>query len=48
MEQLTSAVYLDKRTEVELYRAAMDRIAAAALTPTESRTLLIDHAAQLR
>ena len=48
MEQLTSAVYLDKRTEVELYRTAMDRIAAAALTPAESRTLLADQAAQLR
>ena len=48
MEQLTSAVYLDKRAEVELYRAAMDRIAAAALTPAESRTLLVDRAAQLR
>ncbi len=41
IEQLTSAVYLDKRAEVELYRAAMDRIAAAALTPAESRTLLV-------
>ena len=48
MEQLMSAVYLDKRSEVELYRTAMDRIAAEALTPAESRTLLVDRAAQLR
>ena len=48
MEQLMSAVYLDKRAEVELYRAAMDQIAAAALTPAESRTLLVDRAAQLQ
>ena len=36
IEQLTSAVYLDKHAEVERYRAAMDRIADAALTPAES------------
>jgi transcriptional regulator with XRE-family HTH domain len=47
MEQLTSAVYLDKRAEVELYRMAMDRIAEAALTPAESRAFLADQAAQL-
>ena len=40
MEQLTSAVYLDKQAEVEFYRAAMDRIAVAALCPVESVTLL--------
>ena len=33
LEQLTSAVYLDKPADVELYRSAMDRIAAAAATP---------------
>ena len=41
MEQLTSAVYLDKQAEVELYRAAMDRIAVAALSPDDSRALLL-------
>ena len=40
MEQLTSAVYLDKPADVEFYRAAMDRIAVAALCPDDSRALL--------
>lgn len=40
MEQPTSAMYLDKPTDVEFYRGAMDRIALAALDPTESRALL--------
>jgi transcriptional regulator with XRE-family HTH domain len=40
IEQLTSAVYLDKHAEVEHYRAAMDRIVDAAASPVESRTLL--------
>ena len=35
LEQLTSAVYLDKPADVELYRRAMDRIAVAAASPTE-------------
>ena len=40
MEQPTCAVYLDKPADVEFYRAAMDRIATAALPPAESRVLL--------
>ena len=40
IEQLTSAVYLDKHAEVDHYRAAMDRIVDAAASPDESRTLL--------
>ena len=40
MEQLTSAVYIDKQTEVEYYRAAVDRLAVAALSPIESRQML--------
>jgi hypothetical protein len=40
LEQLTSAVYLDKPAEVEHYRRAMDRIAAAAVPPDDSRALL--------
>ena len=40
LEQLTSAVYLDKPADVELYRRAMDRIATAAATPDNSRALL--------
>jgi transcriptional regulator with XRE-family HTH domain len=47
MEQLTSAVYLDKRMDVELYREAMERITDAALTPAESCAYLTDRAAQL-
>jgi transcriptional regulator with XRE-family HTH domain len=40
IEQPTSAMYLDKPADVEFYRAAMDRIALAALDPAESRALL--------
>jgi len=40
IEQLTSAVYLDKHAEVERYRTAMDRIVDAAASSVESRTLL--------
>jgi hypothetical protein len=40
MEQLTCAEYLDKQTDVEFYRAAMDRISLAALCPLESLDLL--------
>jgi len=47
LEQLTSAVYLDKPADVELYRRAMDRIAAAAATPDDSRALLATISHQL-
>jgi transcriptional regulator with XRE-family HTH domain len=40
IEQLTSAVYLDKQADVEHYRAAMDRIAVSAASPRESAALL--------
>ena len=40
IEQLTSAVYLEKQAEVGHYRAAMDRIGAAAASPQESKALL--------
>ena len=40
IEQLTSAVYLDKPADVEHYRAAMDRIAVAAACPRESAALI--------
>jgi transcriptional regulator with XRE-family HTH domain len=40
IEQLTSAVYLDKQADVEHYRAAMDRIATTAASPSESSVLL--------
>jgi hypothetical protein len=47
IEQLTSAVYLDKQTDVVHYRAAMDRIAGAAACPAESAALLTRLAASL-
>jgi hypothetical protein len=47
LEQLTSAVYLDKAAEVERYRTAMGRIATAAATPDDSRALLKTIAYQL-
>ncbi len=36
LEQLTSALYLDKRETVESYLAVMDRLSHLALTPRES------------
>jgi transcriptional regulator with XRE-family HTH domain len=36
VEQLTSAIYLDKRVDVERYTAAMDQISAAATTSGET------------
>ena len=40
IEQLTSAVYLDKQSDVAHYRAAMDRVADAAASPRKSVALL--------
>nr|WP_210036117.1 helix-turn-helix transcriptional regulator [Pseudonocardia parietis] len=40
LEQLTSALYLDKRTDVETYLVLIDRLAAAALTPRRARALI--------
>lgn len=45
LEQLTGAVYLDKRPEVEQYLAGMERICVQAETPAATRTLLRDLAA---
>ena len=46
VEQLTSAMYLDKAADVVRYTAAMDRISATSATPNQSkeiiRTLLKD------
>ena len=39
-EQLTSAVYLDKPADVDLYTSVMDRLGAQALTPEETRKFL--------
>ena len=46
VEQLTSALYLDKRQDVERYMEAMDRISASACTPEQTinfiRTMLAE------
>jgi len=46
VEQLTSALYLDKRTDVDRYIEAMDRISASACTPEQTtnfiRTMLAE------
>jgi hypothetical protein len=40
LEQLTSALYLDKQSELELYRQVMDRLSVQAEAPERSRDLL--------
>ncbi len=40
VEQLTSALYLDKRVDVEVYLKVFDRLAAGALTPRRSVALI--------
>ncbi len=40
LEQLTSALYIDKRGQVERYTAVMDRLCAGVLNPADSRDLL--------
>ena len=40
IEQLTSAMYLDKRVDVERYAAAMDHISATSTTPVDTTGLL--------
>jgi transcriptional regulator with XRE-family HTH domain len=40
IEQLASAVYLDKREDVDLYAGVMDRLGAKALTPPQTLTFL--------
>ena len=40
LEQLTSALYLDKRADVDNYLKVMDRICAEAISPNETRRLL--------
>ncbi len=46
VEQLTSAMYLDKRADVERYTEAMDQIRATSYTPEQTedliRTMLVD------
>src|SRR6266571_4548123 len=40
VEHLTSAMYLDKATDVERYAAAMDRLSAISATPNESKDII--------
>lgn len=40
LEQLTSAIYLDKRADVEGYAAVWEKVAVTALTPAGTRTAL--------
>ncbi|MFD8596220.1 helix-turn-helix domain-containing protein [Kitasatospora sp. NPDC059646] len=42
VEQFTTALYLDKPSEVAEYTAALDRVSAAALSEEETRTLLAE------
>jgi hypothetical protein len=39
-EQLTSAVYLDKREDIDVYATVLDRLSAKSLTPTQTRAFL--------
>ncbi|WP_040732705.1 helix-turn-helix domain-containing protein [Nocardia tenerifensis] len=47
LEQLTSALYLDRREDIHLYREVMDRLAVQAETPERSRALLMAAVAEL-
>ncbi|MFI9402509.1 helix-turn-helix domain-containing protein [Nocardia sp. NPDC052316] len=47
LEQLTSALYLDRREDLHLYREVMDQLAVQAETPQRSRELLLAAAAEL-
>ncbi|KDN86258.1 helix-turn-helix domain-containing protein [Kitasatospora cheerisanensis] len=42
VEQFTTALYLDKPSEVAEYTAALDRVSAAALSEEETRSLLAE------
>lgn len=47
LEQLTSAVYLDKRRDVEHYQGVMDRLSMQAATPKDTRQILAGMLAEL-
>ncbi|WP_024804589.1 helix-turn-helix transcriptional regulator [Nocardia sp. BMG51109] len=47
MEQLTSALYLDRQQDLELYRQVMDRLSVQAEAPARSRVMLKEAAAAL-
>ncbi|MFB7723391.1 helix-turn-helix domain-containing protein [Nocardia sp. NPDC058058] len=42
LEQLTSALYLDRRADLELYRQVMDQLSVQAEAPERSRKLLAE------
>ena len=45
LEQLTGAIYLDQRPDVEHYLEVVDELSSEALTPVET-TRFIDHVAR--
>ncbi|CAM4526177.1 helix-turn-helix transcriptional regulator [Nocardia ninae] len=47
LEQLTTALYLDRREDLHFYREVMDRLAVQAETPEDSRELMSAEAARL-
>lgn len=47
LEQLTSAVYLDKRQEVDRYQGVIDRLSVQATEPRETPTVLAELLADL-
>ena len=40
VEQLTSAMYLDKPADVDRYTAAMDKVSATSATPEQTREFI--------
>ncbi len=48
LEQLTSALYLDREQDLEMYRQVMDRLSVQAETPDRSRRMLEEEAEKLR
>ncbi|MCP9625156.1 helix-turn-helix domain-containing protein [Nocardia otitidiscaviarum] len=47
LEQLTSALYLDRRQDLELYRQVMDQLSVQAEAPERSRAKLLEIAERL-
>ncbi|MFI6169867.1 helix-turn-helix domain-containing protein [Nocardia sp. NPDC051052] len=47
LEQLTSALYLDRKEDLQTYREVMDKVAVQAATPERSRILLAEAAKEL-
>ncbi|MCX0273656.1 helix-turn-helix domain-containing protein [Nocardia rhamnosiphila] len=43
LEQLTSALYLDRREDLALYLSVMDRLSVQAAPPEESRRIIADY-----